>query len=71
MASKEIRSPKNNGWNLEANPDHDFPQRIIYRLDGDILNARIEGLINGKPQSMEWKWTDAKSAETNPRPTDK
>jgi hypothetical protein len=27
------------------NPAHDFPQRIIYRLDGEgVLRARIEGL---------------------------
>ena len=25
------------------NPHHDFPQRITYRLDGDVLQASIEG----------------------------
>lgn len=29
------------------NKQHDFPQRIIYRLDGDKLFARVEGQKNG------------------------
>ena len=38
------------------NPDHDFPQRVVYRkVDGNLI-ARIEGSINGKVQSMEWTW---------------
>ena len=29
------------------NPEHDFPQRIIYQLDDDgNLAGRIEGLVN-------------------------
>lgn len=36
-------------------PAHDFPQRVIYRLDGDaILNARIEGTIDGKPKAIDF-----------------
>ncbi len=37
------------------NAGHDFPQRIIYRLknDGD-LEARIEGLIEGEPQAVDF-----------------
>jgi|GEM_PF-127635 len=38
------------------NPNHDFPQKIIYRRDGNTLTARIEGTIGGQLQSMEWKW---------------
>lgn len=31
------------------NPEHDFPQRIVYQLNGDgTLAARIEGMQNGK-----------------------
>ena len=30
-----------------ANPAHDFPQRISYRLSGDSLFARIEGRERG------------------------
>jgi hypothetical protein len=39
------------------NKEHDFPQRVIYQLTADgELHARIEGEINGKSRSMEWKW---------------
>ena len=39
------------------NPEHDFPQRIIYWLDKDgSLHARIEGLQGGKAASEEWTW---------------
>jgi hypothetical protein len=38
------------------NPAHDFPQRIIYWIDGADLRARIEGTNNGKPGSQEWRW---------------
>lgn len=39
------------------NPKHDFPQRIIYWKDGNDLRARIEGTMNGKAGSEEWRWT--------------
>lgn len=39
------------------NPSHDFPQRIIYWKDGTDLRARIEGTMNGKAGSEEWKWS--------------
>lgn len=39
------------------NKDHDFPQRIIYRRQKDLLNARIEGVIKGKEESLEWTLT--------------
>jgi hypothetical protein len=37
------------------NPDHDFPQRVIYRLrdDGSLL-ARIEGTENGQPRGVDF-----------------
>ena len=39
------------------NPQHDFPQRIIYWLDKEgALHAKIEGTMNGKAASQEWKW---------------
>lgn len=45
------------------NPEHDFPQRIIYWLDKDgALHAKIEGDQGGKPAAMEWTWRRA--AET-------
>jgi hypothetical protein len=39
------------------NPTHDFPQRIIYWRDGNDLRARIEGTMNGKAESEEWRWS--------------
>ena len=39
------------------NPKHDFPQRIIYWKDGADLRARIEGTMNGKEGSQEWRWS--------------
>ncbi len=36
------------------NPDHDFPQRIAYERDGDVLRARISGLADGEEASHEW-----------------
>lgn len=39
------------------NPTHDFPQRIIYWKDGADLRARIEGTMNGKAGSEEWRWS--------------
>ena len=42
-----------------SNPEHDFPQRITYSLDGDTLRADVEAL-----EGEEWKgftivWTRA------------
>lgn len=43
------------------NPEHDFPQRIIYWLSDDgALHAKIEGTENGKSSAMEWTWQRAK-----------
>ncbi len=39
------------------NPEHDFPQRIIYRRSGDKLTARIEGTNDGKPAAMDYPFT--------------
>jgi hypothetical protein len=39
------------------NPAHDFPQRIIYWKNGNDLRARIEGTMNGKAASEEWRWS--------------
>lgn len=36
------------------NPEHDFPQRIIYTLDGDVLTATISGTIGGEEKSSTW-----------------
>lgn len=36
------------------NPAHDFPQRIIYRVDGDQLQARIEGERDGSLKGVDF-----------------
>lgn len=46
------------------NPDNDFPQRVIYSRQGDVLTGRIEGTIDGQAQSMEWTY---QAAELNAR----
>ena len=46
------------------NAENDFPQRVIYSRDGDVLTGRIEGTIDGQPQAMEWVY---QSAELNAR----
>lgn len=38
------------------NAAHDFPQRIIYWRYGDQLVARIEGSIQGKARTEEWRF---------------
>ncbi|UCD76240.1 MAG: hypothetical protein JSV91_04815 [Phycisphaerales bacterium] len=38
------------------NPEHDFPQRIIYEQQDDAsLLTRIEGVEDGEEQSSEWR----------------
>jgi len=43
---------------------HDFPQRVIYERDGDVLNARIEGEIEGQARAIRWRF---QKAELNAR----
>ena len=42
------------------NPAHDFPQRIIYKLVGDKLHARIEGTKDGKTRGVDFPYSRAK-----------
>jgi hypothetical protein len=39
------------------NAAHDFPQRIIYRRDGDSLIGRIEGVSEGKERAVDFPLT--------------
>ncbi|HEX8528180.1 DUF6265 family protein [Allosphingosinicella sp.] len=41
------------------NRAHDFPQRVIYRREGDRLTGRIEGVAGGRQQAMEWHYRSA------------
>jgi hypothetical protein len=38
------------------NKEHDYPQRIIYWMDGDKLCAKIEGKKDGKEKSSTWEY---------------
>jgi hypothetical protein len=40
-----------------ANPEHDFPKRIGYRMEGEVLIAWIEG-DDHAPQEWRWKRRD-------------
>jgi hypothetical protein len=39
-----------------ANPEHDFPQQILYWREGASLCAAIEGPMNGQTVSERWCW---------------
>lgn len=41
------------------NPDHDFPQRIVYRRDGDTLCAGIAAMDHEPDESHTWCWRRA------------
>lgn len=41
------------------NPQHDFPQRVIYRREGNRLHGRIEGVAGGRAQSADWQYEAA------------
>ncbi len=43
-----------------SNPEHDFPQRIMYWREGENLHARIEGTQDGKDHAEEWTWQPLK-----------
>jgi hypothetical protein len=40
-------------------PAHDFPKRIVYARDGDVLSARIEGEIDGETRIIGWRFDKA------------
>jgi hypothetical protein len=42
------------------NPEHDFPQRVIYQRKGKTLVGRIEGATSGAESALEWKYALAK-----------
>ena len=42
------------------NAAHDFPQRVIYKIEGVKLTGRIEGKINGKEKAIDFPMTRAK-----------
>lgn len=54
QAATTFSAPQVNGGSVSfTNPDHDYPQRIDYRLDGDWLRASISLLDGSKPASFD------------------
>jgi hypothetical protein len=49
------------GEAIFENKEHDFPQRIIYKKGADgVVQARIEGEVNGKLRGMDFPYKRAK-----------
>ncbi len=44
------------GFVAFENPEHDFPQRISYRLEGDTLTSEISGGEGASRQSRSFHW---------------
>jgi hypothetical protein len=39
------------------NPDHDFPDKIVYRfIDDDHLQAIVSGIVRNEPRSLEFNF---------------
>ena len=50
------------------NPSHDFPQRIIYRLERDgSLAARIEGTVSGRSKAIDFPMKRERCDNDTPR----
>jgi len=45
------------------NMAHDFPQRILYRRDGNTLLAATEGTVQGQARRVEFPYTRAACGE--------
>lgn len=48
------------------NRAHDYPQRVIYRREGQRLHARVEGMVAGKLEAEEWAFAPRTSAAGAP-----
>lgn len=51
-----VLKPGKPGEAVFENLAHDFPQRVIYRQCDADLCARIEGVIDGRVQGMDWRY---------------
>lgn len=51
-----VLQPGKPGEAVFENPEHDFPQRVIYRRCDADLCARIEGTVGGQVQAMDWRY---------------
>jgi hypothetical protein len=48
-----VKTIERQGFVFE-NPAHDFPQRVSFRRQGEMLHARIEGHMDGRLQAFDW-----------------
>lgn len=51
-----VLQPGKPGEAVFENPEHDFPQRVIYRRCDADLCARIEGSVGGQLRGMDWRY---------------
>lgn len=58
------------GHAVFANPEHDFPQRIIYRRDGETMTARVEAQRDGEWQGFDIAWRRMADGWPVPPPND-
>ena len=50
-----------NGRYIFENKAHDFPQRIIYKIESkDAVHARIEGMRNGQERGSDFRYSRVK-----------
>jgi len=50
-----------------SHPGHDFPQRILYRRVGpDSLEARIEGVVDGRERGVSFRYRRAECPGSSP-----
>jgi len=49
---------------FEQGADDDFPKRVVYEREGDVLHARIEGVLDGQERIIRWRF---QKAELNAR----
>ncbi len=48
------------------NKNHDFPQKITYQfISDDVMLATIEGIMNGKTEKMDFKYSRIKSVQND------
>lgn len=53
---------------FEQAADDDFPKRVVYEREGDVLDARIEGVMDGQERIIRWRFQKAELNARCPRP---
>ncbi len=57
------------GLAVFADPEHDFPQRITYRRDGDTMTARVEARRDGAWDGFDVTWRRTSDGWLSPAPS--